>query len=1387
MAKTWRRRAAICSALVLMAVVPVPDSRAAAVVPVPVNLVKDINAVPVPSGLSELTAVGSSVFFAVSTPGLGTELWKSDGTAGGTELVKDINPGEEGSEPAGLVDVGGTLYFHADNGAEGVELWKSNGTTAGTVQVSDINPGAGSSYADGMTAFDSMVYFAADDGVHGSELWKTDGTDAGTDLVGEVNTQTTEYLTGSGVWNLTVLGSFVYFTATDGYNASGTYGEELWRSDGTTVALVKDIAPGIEPSGIADITVVDPVGPDGPTLFFQASDPSGARLWRSNGTGAGTVPVADVNLTGGPNPLTAVGSQLYFSAGEPELWTSDGTADGTHLVKDINPGSGGSFPERLIELGGKLLFFVPNAEDPELDDLWTSDGSVLGTTPVSGGGGMFSESQSAGRLPGAVLYEADVDGDQALDGAELWTTDGTTASLVKEIRPGPEGSLPHDFTPLGDDMYFVADDGVSGDALWKSDGTADGTVLVSNPSTETDRALPEEFVNLGGTLFFTAEDGLHGRDLWKSDGTEAGTELVMDFEAGVSRLTVVGDALFLTAEVPGGGSDLWKTDGTGPGMVRLTDAGVDAGTSELAAVGSTLFLTLDGEETGRELWTSDGTVEGTVLVKDIAPNTEFAYGSSSPRSLTDVGGTLYFTAWTAAAGRELWKSNGTEAGTSLVADINPAATPANHYNGGGPVGLTAVGGALYFNANDGTNGWQLYTSDGAGAERLTDVPGGMFANELTARGSLVVFTAADADHGTELWSTNGTAAGTAVFEDLNPGVDSAEPRDLTSMGATLYFTADDGSGVGRELFRNDGTTSTLVADINPSGDGSFDGSITAAGGLLIFAADDGVHGTEVWQSDGTADGTVLAMDIRTGSAGGIEYTFGGLVVGGQVFFIADDGIRGREVWRAVVDAAPPAVTVSFGAPNSHGWFTSATVAGTVTVDDSATGGVVVGISCTGATVGTITGINTASASAPITVSAQGQIPVTCTATDAAGNTGVAPGSANTATVKHDSVAPSVSVTAARAPADGQLATATATIFPATVGSQPVLVTGISSDGTSGVDSVEVNGVSAGIGDWSAPNVGLATGGNTLTATATDVAGNSSQAPVSVTLNLDLDGDRIANNIDTQPTTPSLSFTDVGLPGGKTSGTILDVPSGSTITIADDPLGVTATVTTGGPGDRVRVQIVGRPSSEKLTTGVYELTDPVWDTTLTVVTGGPAEIESPLNGTLVTITVHEGATVTFTETVDDQTGALTGLGVEPDPDNPAGTVQVNGVDVAATAELAFGSLSAKVSRSQTSFTLSGTFTPGPSSDHIQQPLTEQVSLTLGGYALVLPVGSFTRLTDGAYVFTGTVGGVKLAMQLKPSKRGSWEIKANGKPVSLTSPVTVAVRIGDDLGVKTVKIG
>jgi len=429
--------------------------------------------------------------------------------------------------------------------------------------------------------------------------------------------------------------------------------------------------------------------------------------------------------------------------------------------------------------------------------------------------------------------------------------------LLADINPGASSSNAARYTDVNGTIYFIANDGVNGQELWKSDGTSAGTVMVSDIRPGASSSNISVMANIDGTLYFTANDGTNGAELWKSDGTSSGTVLVKDIFSGPSNaypnlFTNVNGTLFFRATDGTNGDELWKSDGTSSGTVLVKDInpGGNSSPQVLANVNGTLFFMASDGTNGGELWKSDGTSGGTVLVKDIYAGSN----SSALSSLFNFNGTLYFRATDGTNGYELWKSDGTSGGTVLVKDIYAGASNST------PFYLTNISGTLFFRANDGTNG-------------------------------------------SELWKSDGTSSGTILVNDINSGASHASPSNLTNVDGTLFFRANDGTN-GTELWKSDGTSSgtVMVKDIRPGASGSAAYYLVNGGGTLYFMANDGSNGYELWSSNGTSSGTVMVADIFAGSTGSFPSSL--TLSSGNLYFRASDGIHGSEPWVYAVQTTP---------------------------------------------------------------------------------------------------------------------------------------------------------------------------------------------------------------------------------------------------------------------------------------------------------------------------------------------------------------------------------------------------------------------------------------------------------------------------------------------------
>ncbi|MBL7716829.1 MAG: hypothetical protein JNL01_15290 [Bdellovibrionales bacterium] len=829
------------------------------------------------------------------------------------QLISDIrSTAGDSSSPSNMIVMGGsTMYFRANDGILGAELWKTDGSVAGTVLVKDINPSGDSNPATPV-AVGSTFYFAADDGTNGTELWKSDGTAAGTVMVADIASGGAS----SSPTLLTVVGTNVFFVADDGVN-----GAELWVTDGTTTTMLADIGPG---SASGTVTLLTAMGGN---LYFSANDTvNGTELWKSDGTPGGTALLKDINPGAGngtPTSLTAMGGALYFAANEAtngtELWKSDGTTGGTAILKNIRAGTASSSPTNFVVMNGTTLLF--SANDGTGAELHQTDGTLAGTALVKNINtttGTASSSPANMRDSGSgFIYFTANDG---VNGLELWKSDGTSGgtTLIKDLYTGATGMTVSAATVTvqnGKYLWRCTIDATAGAETCYSDGTSGGTYRLIDSNAGIGNGNGTSFTYLNGSYFFSAMNTTKGTEMFKSDGTPGGTAILTDLNAlsssGLAQMVWLPTGIAVFSANDGvNGAELWKTNGSGAGTANVKDinpgAGIGSGITNMTVSGNFGFFSANDGTNGQELWVTDGSNGGTVLLKDINPGSL----NSSPGNLKDVNGTLFFSAADtgstncsgAACGTELWKSDGTIAGTVLVKDIRTGAGSSSS-----PSNLVNFGGTLFFSASDGTNGTELWKSDGtsAGTVMVSNINAGSANSspqQMMVVGSTLYFSAVTSAAGRELWKTDGTGGGTVLVKDIESGTGNSTPTNMTAVGSNLFFTATTVAS-GTELYVSDGTSggTVMVKEIRAGAAGSSPGSLVAMGGKLYFSANDGVNGAELWTSDGTSAGTVMVKNIRAGSGSSSPSNF--RVIGSILYFQANNGVNGNELWRSDGTAA----------------------------------------------------------------------------------------------------------------------------------------------------------------------------------------------------------------------------------------------------------------------------------------------------------------------------------------------------------------------------------------------------------------------------------------------------------------------------------------------------
>jgi ELWxxDGT repeat protein len=674
-----------------------------------------------------------------------------------------------------------------------------------------------------------------------------------------------------------------------------------------------------------------------------------------------------------PYQFSAAGSRLVFAASDDahggELWTSDGTAGGTEILKDVCPGECGS----ITYFAGQtrdISFWVLGTG---VGELWRSDGTRAGTFPLVDGLYIRTDG-SPWAVRGDVLYFSRC----PFEGCGLWRTDGTVAGtrevLDLEVR----------YVTLVGDRVLAATD----DEIWRLDSGSETPVRLLAPARADLLSVVE------GRLLMVVLNG-DGQELWATDGTAAGTRQLTQFAnsdpfgfGSQPNAVSTGRRLYFVADDVHHGHELWVSDGTPQGTKRITDFGYYfpfsynlSLTLQEAPGGRVVFEATDGLSDERQLWSTDGRPESTTKLLEPCPRECHPADQPPPYRTARAGNAVLFPAVDAAHGIELWITDGTVKGTRLFQDLCPG--PCDSRVRFVPSTPTAAGG-VHFSALK-----HLWWTDGtvAGTRRLTDQPlesYELLEPEIAELDGKTYVKLGDREGGRLVLLEDGAVVPLTFGSGLGSG---SEIERLFAHGGEALFLLDGGfSGAESGLWRSAGTgETTRLVDRDVS---EMDSAVSAGGIFYFFerdelwrltdegtvriaeTTDDFYHGSrtaaalgshlyfdvwrdgsaQIWKTDGTAAGTVPALDIPAGhDVGFVAASEGRLYLGlyeggnGQQRIWTSDGTAAgtreilvlegfRSVLGRIVRTGGYDYFIDQGHDRiSHLWRTDGTAAGTASV------------------------------------------------------------------------------------------------------------------------------------------------------------------------------------------------------------------------------------------------------------------------------------------------------------------------------------------------------------------------------------------------------------------------------------------------------------------------
>ncbi|MCS3533112.1 T9SS type A sorting domain-containing protein [Chryseobacterium sp. JUb7] len=775
------------------------------------------------------------IFAASRNADEGLEPWVYNSATQKSTLLKDIFAGHNSGIPPNslFVKLNNKVYFVAQQNFSGYQIWETDGTPAGTVKKQDIN----SNYSIGeLVVVGNKIFY-----YQNKELWSFDTVSNNLSLL-----KTFEY---SGDVKLYSYNNQLIFAAND-----GTYGKEIWKSDGTIAgtSLLKDIAPNTGSSISNDFKILTL---DNGKFYFIANTGTSYNLFESDGTTAGTNPLRAFQNT---YQLEGVSAGNYFvfigfdaANGGSEPWVSDGTVGGTKILKDIYPGTTSSMGLNLkfVKVNNKIYFDSYSNGSPGYSNyIWETDGTEAGTvlfnTPTNnvlygtssdnqhliltkpnewnrfwlsnGNSTQTFEITTLGMASNNNFVDLNskvyLSGSTAKHGMELYSLNPLTqeAALASDISRF-ESSSPHAFEQFNDDLIFIAADREFNNQFYKRNKNTQQTTrysnLTSGSSTGIFTDFTDTFFKVGNSLYTKNNTPNPRGAIYRTGGTASNTSLILtpetsQYDTGLYA-NLNNNTLLFSGYNNVMGTELWKIDNNSVTPVLVKDISTEymgslynTDTKTAVLNGFAYFVAKENGKLG--IWKSDGTEANTT--KAIQLN--YQDGTDGDiKVLTGFNNKLLFTARqennSSYGHTELWASDGDQSSAVLLK------SHAAQWSGTSIARETEILNNKLFYI---TTNWPsaLNVTDGTVAGTL-EVAQANFSGDVKFKkcGNQLFFSA---NSGTQLWRTDGTNAGTFNLSTNN----FSSVKDMSCANDYLYFL----NGDSQKVWRTNGTVSnTMPLDI----------------------------------------------------------------------------------------------------------------------------------------------------------------------------------------------------------------------------------------------------------------------------------------------------------------------------------------------------------------------------------------------------------------------------------------------------------------------------------------------------------------------------------------------------------------------------------------------